>query len=208
MISDERIMGFVEGEGCFSVAIQRPIDYRPRKTERKNNRVVKASLGILVKPSFRVAVVEKDNYILYAIRKKLGVGEVYTAKRSKKVPDHQDHSQYYVQTFKDCLKARDFFKHRRFYTRKGEDFAKWSECLDLMEQNEHLTKDGLIKILKIKEKMNPRKNKGNRSFEELVKLIEEKPEYVVARMKKKEQILIHNPRARGSKKGEVKFFFS
>jgi len=31
MISEERIMDFVEGEGCFSITIQRVIDRRPRK---------------------------------------------------------------------------------------------------------------------------------------------------------------------------------
>ena len=81
MISDERIMGFVEGEGCFSIFIQKDIDRRLRKTGRKNNRK-SPSMGFRINPSFRVTQVKEDCQILYRIKKTLGVGKVYSETRT------------------------------------------------------------------------------------------------------------------------------
>jgi len=68
IISEERIMGFVEGEGCFSIGIQRCVDGRPRKRKwRKKRNNVKRPLVWKVCPSFRVVCVNQDRAILEAI---------------------------------------------------------------------------------------------------------------------------------------------
>lgn len=120
MISDDYIMGFVEGEGCFSIGIGKYIDRKPRKTKTKAKRK-KPSYGFRVSPSFRVTAVEDEVSVLYAIKERLGVGEIYTQPR-KNQPNARPASQYYVQTFVELDKIVEFFRDKKFYTTKGESF--------------------------------------------------------------------------------------
>lgn len=186
MISDERIMGFVEGEGCFCIGIQKEIDRRPRKKGKRNNRK-KPAILFKVRPSFRITAVEAENRILYAIKERLGVGNVYTQPRAGNL---RNASHYYVQTLKDLGKIVLFFKNKEFYTSKAESFKLWLECLEIMRKKGHLTKEGLLRICEIRDKMNPRiGGKKSRSLELIKHLLEVKPEHIVAHANQK---LIHN----------------
>jgi len=148
----------VEGEGCFSVAIQREIDNRPRKTNRKS--IWKnPSLGFTLKPSFRITIKERDGLVLRKIREKLGVGETYVHNKRVSNKNWEPTTQYYVQTFKDLLKIREFFQRQTFYTTKGEDFKKWAKILEIMESGRHRRKEGFLEILGLREQMNLQKGK-------------------------------------------------
>lgn len=160
MISEERIMGFVEGEGCFSIGIQRYVDQRPRKRKwRKKRNKVKNPYIWKVCPSFRVCCVNQDRAILEAIKEKLGVGKIHLYKRSEKLPNYRDIAHYYVQTFSELLIIKEFFERQHFYITKGQDFQKWAQCLEMMQRKEHLTREGLLKICELREQMNTRKGK-------------------------------------------------
>lgn len=50
-----------------------------------------------------------------------------------------------------------FFKKNKLYTYKQNDFIIFSQIIQLMSKKEHLTKDGLVKIAKLIEKMNRKK---------------------------------------------------
>lgn len=187
MISAERIMGFVEGEGCFSIGIRRVIDRKPRKLGRKYN--IKKPDLLRVVPSFRVTIREADNKILWEIKETLGIGQVYTQKR---MPPQENISQYYTRSLEDCAKVRQFFEQHAFYTRKGQDFQLWCQCLNIINSGRHLTEKGLREILELRAKMNHRENKKKRTQEELLNILKEKPEHIVAHMEEKEVNIIHN----------------
>jgi len=153
MISDDYIVGLVEGEGCFSAAIERVVDNRPRKTN-KRFRKKRPSLGFHLRPSFRISISEKDVGVLEEIRERIGVGEIYRINRQKKSKKWANMPQYYVQTFKDLLKVREFFQRQTFHTTKEEDFKKWGRILEIMESGRHLYKDGFLEIVELREQMN------------------------------------------------------
>ena len=190
MISDERIMGFVEGEGCFCIGIQKNIDRKPRKTGRKSK--IKRLALFRVNPSFRVAISEADNKILNEIKETLGFGQIYTQNRSAKNFLNQNVSYYYAQGHQEAKKVRDFFSKQRFYTRKKKDFELWCKCLEIIESGRHLEYGGLLEICELRDQMNHKKNKSKRSTEEIKRILQEKPEHILAHSHQKQQTLIHN----------------
>ena len=189
MISDDYIMGLVEGEGCFCVAIGKDIDRKPRKTGRKNNRK-NASMGFRVKPSFRITLVSEDSRVLYAIKERLQVGKIYALKRSGM--NRRPASQYYVDTMPEIEKAVEFFQDKQFHTTKGHSFKLWLECLEIIKNKGHLTKDGLLRICELRDEMNPRLGgKNSRTVDIIKKILEIKPEHIEVHAKQAQ--LIHNP---------------
>ncbi len=180
-------MGFVEGEGCFSIGLQRYLDRKPRKTgirwSHNNTNMLR------VKPNFRVTIREADNEILWELKGTLGVGNVYTQRRK---PPWENASHYYAQSKEECAKVREFFEKQRFYTRKGQDFQLWCKCLDTINSGQHLAKEGLLRIIEIRDQMNARGNKKKRSSLELLRIMEEKPQHIMVHMDEKEAKLIHN----------------
>jgi len=84
MLSKDYILGFVEGEGCFFVAVQKYIDRKPRVTCRKNN--VSYSVPFRVKVGFRVT--NCDFGIIEELRKAFGFGSIQVQKRgNEKIRD-------------------------------------------------------------------------------------------------------------------------
>ena len=121
MISDDYIMGFVEGEGCFSVAIQKEIDRRPRKTKIRA-KWKKPSLGFKVTPNFRVTAVSEENAVLYELKERFGAGEVYSKKRiTGGTPNTKPASDYCVQSVSDCAKIVEFLRY-------GQDKMVTPQC--------------------------------------------------------------------------------
>lgn len=168
MISEERIMGFVEGEGCFSIGLQRYVSSRARKRKwRKKRNKIKNPYIWKVCPSFRVVCVNQDRAILEAIKEKLGVGKIHLYKRSEEISNYRDIAHYYVQTFSELLKVKEFFEKQHFYITKGQDFQKWAQCLEMMQRKEHLTREGLLKICELREQMNTRKGKAMHKMAEI-----------------------------------------
>jgi hypothetical protein len=171
MISSERIMGFIEGEGCFGVAIATVRDTRPRKTGRKLD-LSKPSLGFQVKPSFRIVQASKDRAILDEIQAHFRNGYVYDLARLDET--HLPASQYVVQKLEDLRHVIEFFDQQIFYTTKGESYQIWKEIVQMVSRKEHLSKPGFIKICEMREKMNliSNKEKRLRSSQKLAKAVE------------------------------------
>jgi len=86
------------------------------------------------------------NFIIY-----LGCGHVYKA---------QDSFSYRVQKFDELVeKIIPFFKNYPIHGVKVHDFEDFCKAADMMKAKEHLTKEGLDQIKKIKARM----NKGRKS---------------------------------------------
>ena len=175
MVSDDYIMGFVEGEGCFSVAIQKDIDYRPRKTGRKNKMVHK-SIRFKVRPSFRITLAKKDENVIHLIKKKLDVGQIWIQSRKKYNENSQDTINYYVQKFSELIKIRTFFQNQTFHTTKGKDFKKWAKVLELMISEKHLQKEGFLEIIELRDQMNVQKGKTTMRLSKEIKSMLNSPE--------------------------------
>ena len=131
-LNAEWITGFVDGEGCFHVGIARHEGM---------------SVGVQVLPEFTVVQHERDAQLLHAIKAYFGCGVVRT--------NHGDRMAYRVRERKQLVeRIVPFFEEHPLRSRKRVDFEKFRDVLRLMEQDEHLTADGVGKIRRIAEQMN------------------------------------------------------
>jgi hypothetical protein len=135
------LVGFVDGEGCFSCPIFR------------NGSM---TLGWQVQPAFAVVQGESSRDVLEEMVKFFGCGKVYVNRRHDN--HREDLYRYYVSRFGDL---RDvivpFFQENPLRTAKRDNFAKFADIIDLMRLRRHLTVPGLIEIAEIVETMNFRK---------------------------------------------------
>ena len=127
----EWIAGFVDGEGCFHVAI---------------NKQPKMTIGWQVLPEFRIVQHERDIEVLHQIQKILGVGQV--------TRNHGDRFEVRVRGIQNLKKLIDFFHKHPLHTIKKDNFEIFSEIIILMEHNEHLTEAGLKRIAHLASSMN------------------------------------------------------
>ena len=102
--------------------------------------------GWALVPHFHLVLHKKDIAVLEKIKKILGVGKIS--------PQCPNKLQFQVQSQKDLGSIIKFFKKYKLHTQKHTDFQFLDEIYILMLNKEHLTKDGLTKIVAIKASMN------------------------------------------------------
>jgi LAGLIDADG endonuclease len=118
------VVGFVDGEGCFHVGV---------------NVHPEMSAGHQVLPEFTVVQHERDIQILYALKAFFGCGVVRR--------NHGDRMAYRVRSKEHLLrKILPFFMAHPLKTKKNIDFLKFRDVLLLMENDGHLTHEGVDAI--------------------------------------------------------------
>jgi hypothetical protein len=132
------IVGFVDGEGTFSVAIQKNAEM---------------SLGWQVFPEFVVTQGMKSLGALEELERFFGCGGIY---RNRRRDNHtEDILRYCVRRVRDLDETIvPFFKTNPLRTSKNVDFAKFVQVIELMKLKQHLTFEGLKTIAKIVQGMN------------------------------------------------------
>jgi hypothetical protein len=126
------VVGFVDGEGCFFVGI---------------NRHPEMSAGFQVLPEFTVVQHKRDIQVLYALKKFFGCGVVRT--------NHGDRMAYRVSGVKHLNEMIiPFFEKHSLKTKKNVDFRKFRKILLLIKRGQHLESDGINEIRTIASKMN------------------------------------------------------
>ncbi len=138
---EQWIVGFVDGEGCFSVSIFRNRTYR---------------LGWQCQPAFVVVQGERSVHVLHELKTFFGCGGVYINRR------HDNHKEdlwrYDVRHPRDLSTVIiPFFEANPLRTAKLEDFIKFSAIVRMVEKGFHRNAEGLRSIAKIVETMNHRK---------------------------------------------------
>lgn len=139
------VTGFVDGEGSFCVGITRHPEM---------------STGYQVLPDFRVVQHERDIQILYALKRFFRCGVVRR--------NHGDRYEFRVRKLGDLNRIVKFFETHPLKTSKNVNFKKWARIINLMNRGEHLTTEGLIKILEVAITMNrEEKTKAEEILKEL-----------------------------------------
>lgn len=135
------IVGFTDGEGCFSVSIFR-------------NKTMKS--GWQVFPEFVVAQGEKSAKSLYIFKEYFDCGEIYLNKRYN---NHHEHlKKYCVRSIQDLdTKIIPFFKKYSLYTTKQKDFELFAEIVEMLKKQIHLSENGMRKIALKIQQMNRKK---------------------------------------------------
>jgi LAGLIDADG endonuclease len=143
------VVGFVDGEGCFSIGFVR----QPNRLNRKGYRT-----GYQVSHEFAVTQGEQSIECLNELRDFFGVGQVLINKR---YDNHREHlHRYVVRSRNDLLeKIIPFFRRYPMRSSKQVNFEKFASCVELIEANRHLSPHGLIEIAQIAETMNRRKSR-------------------------------------------------
>ncbi len=139
--TDAWIVGFVDGEGCFSCPIQR-------------NRTM--TLGWQVQPKFLVVQGASSAHVLEDLAQRFGCGRVY---RNRRRDNHrEDLFVYSVHRLEDLrCTIVPFFEANPLRTAKRENFEKFARIIELMRLRRHLSFEGLAEIAEITETMNFRK---------------------------------------------------
>ena len=126
------IVGFVDGEGCFHVGINKHDDM---------------TAGYQVLPEFTVVQHERDAQALHALKAYFGCGVVRS--------NHGDRMAYRVRSKEHLLeRIIPFFEQHQLKTKKRADFQKFRKIVRMMGENRHLTSEGIDEIRRIKSQMN------------------------------------------------------
>jgi hypothetical protein len=135
------VVGFVDGEGCFSVSIQRsPV----------------LTLGWQVFPEFVVTQGAKSLTALESLQHFFDCGRIHINRRSD---NHKEPLyRYCVRPLADLRdKIVPFFRENPLRTAKAESFEVFQQVVSLMLERRHLTADGLHRIAVLAKLINRQK---------------------------------------------------
>lgn len=134
LLNPNYIVGFVDGEGCFSITIN-----------QHSNRVLPE-----VRLLFEIELRDDDEDILRQIQSTLNCGNIYHL-NYERYAKWRPHVKYKVSNFRDISqKIIPFFQENPLQAKKRFQFEKFCAVADLITRKEHLTENGIKKILEIR----------------------------------------------------------
>ena len=143
------VIGFVDGEGCFSIGFVRQLDRAGRKGYKT---------GYQVAHEFAVTQGAKSVSCLHELVDFFGVGSVIANKR---YDNHKEHLfRYVVRRRSDLIDTIiPFFNAHPMHSSKQQDFEKFACCVRMIDAGVHLTHSGLADIAEITQTMNRQKSR-------------------------------------------------
>ena len=154
------IVGFVDGEGCFSVNFVKQSDRNETNRIRRGYKT-----GYQIFHEFAVVQGESSLQCLQALKDFFGVGALYINRRND---NHKEHLyRYTVRRREDLLNVIiPFFKKYSLRTAKQKNFVIFARCMKEIEKGKHLTTNGAIKIALMSQNMNHKRDRT-----ELIKIL-------------------------------------
>jgi len=125
------VTGFTDAEGCFLINV------RPNP---------KMKSGYSVELVFKIGLHNKDSALVKNLRNFFGVGIV--------IAQGTDATQYWVGSIKDLQIIINHFDLYPLITQKRSDFELFKQVFYLIKQKDHLTHEGVKKIVSIKAVLN------------------------------------------------------
>jgi hypothetical protein len=135
---EQWVVGFVDGEGCFSISVVRNVGCR---------------LGWQVQHEFSVTQAATSRPALEELLEFFGCGSII---RNNRNDNHRHRMMRYAVKRRSDLVGRiiPFFEEHPLRTAKQKDFESFCEVISMMSSDLHLTQSGLRKIAQITETMN------------------------------------------------------
>ena len=145
------VVGFVDGEGCFSIGFVRQAGGPSRKGY---------ATGYQVTHEFVVVQGARSKSALDGLHRFFGAGQVAVNRR------HDDHREdmyrFVVRKRADLLdRVIPFFEQHPLQTSKQHDFEHFTRCVRLINAGRHLDQVGMIEIAGIAQQMNRRKSRAD-----------------------------------------------
>lgn len=132
------VCGFVDGEGCFTIVISK---HKQKK------------LGLDARLHFEIELRDDDEEILKSIQETLNCGRIYNLNLDRY--GWNSHVEFKVSSIKEIQgKLIPFFRKHSLRGKKRKSFEFFVQAADLFSRREHLTKEGIEKLLSIRQKMN------------------------------------------------------
>ena len=156
---DSYIAGYTDGEGTFSISVQRNAT---------------CSIGFQLVPEFQVTQNHDRDQVLRLIHKRFECG--YIKRNSKR-----DHALVFVVRERAALLERiiPFFERNPLLSAKHEDFLKFARIVRAMARGHHLTFAGFGELLDVALSMNGEGRSRKVRWKELVAL--QNPQRLYAR---------------------------
>lgn len=132
IINPTFVSGFVDGEGSFIINIS------------KNNNL---KTGWNVQLFFQINLHSKDLAILEKIQSFFGVGNIHTTHGPQS-------ARFRVSSIKDLAVVISHFDKFPLLTQKRADYELFKEAFYLIKNKDHLTKEGLYKIVALRASLN------------------------------------------------------
>ena len=132
------IVGFTDGEGCFSISIIK------NKTTKR---------GYQVFPEFVITQGEKSRKSLEIFQNYFRCGNIYVNRR---YDNHKEHIYRYCVRSIVALQEIiiPFFKVHKLKTDKATDFRHFAESVRIISAGKHLTQSGFNRIAQLKSQSN------------------------------------------------------
>ena len=130
-LSAEWVVGFVDGEGCFHVSL---------------NRQPSMTVGFQVLPEFVVVQHERDLQLLNGLKRFFNAG---TVRRN-----HGDRFCLRIRKLDALTQVCEFFMAHPLKSKKNVDFRKFRKIVRLMQENQHLNPEGLLVVVDLALAMN------------------------------------------------------
>lgn len=133
------VTGFTDGEGCFAIVIY--------SREHKKTPAVQFS--------FSIGLSERDLNIIKKIKDFFG-GGFYSVRKNKGNRD-----AYYACNGPNIIKEKiiSHFEKYPLQTEKKKSYELWKKAIGIWQSPEFSKKEKLLKLVKIREKMNPKGRK-------------------------------------------------
>ena len=136
------VTGFTDAEGSFISSVYKR----------------KGAKGYTVRPLFEIGLHSKDVAILYKIKEFFGCGNV-------NIRQTRDAASFKVSSISDLKNVIiPHFKKYSLLTQKKVDFDLWVKIVNLIDSKEHLTIEGVNKILELKSALNRGLSKSTAEF--------------------------------------------
>jgi hypothetical protein len=137
------IVGFVDGEGCFSISFVK------NKTVR---------FGYQIFTEFVITQGEKSKNVLEEVADYFGCGKLYCNKRQD---NHSEHLYRYCVRAREDLQTKiiPFFEKYQLQTSKRNDFEIFASIVNMMSKGEHLKEEGFVAIRELAAKTNRKKKR-------------------------------------------------
>ena len=133
------VIGFVDGEGCFSIGFVRQNGGAGRSGYRT---------GYQVSHEFAVTQGAQSVSCLHELVEFFGVGQVIANRR---YDNHREHLyRYVVRRRADLIETIiPFFREHPMRSSKQRNFVKFAQCVEMIDAGWHLSYEGLADIAEI-----------------------------------------------------------
>ncbi len=143
------IVGFVDGEGCFSVSVHR-------------NSMMHRHRGWQLQPAFQIYQHQDHQEVLEAMIPAFGCGRIRPKGPRSSV------LTYSVEALRDLETAIVPFFEQHPLVVKRDDFSSFAAIVRSMRKKEHLTGSGFEQLVRLAYGMNAKGKQRTRSMEEVL----------------------------------------